>query len=68
MSWDQTAVLLAVKGPRPWWDIKKGHIVVAADGSNKWKNEPANQSYIIERMPVAVVAELINKLMMHQPK
>jgi inosine-uridine nucleoside N-ribohydrolase len=68
MSWDQTAVLLAVKGPRPWWDIKKGHIVVATDGSNKWKNEPANQSYIIERMPVAVVAELINKLMMHQPK
>lgn len=68
MSWDQTAVLLAVKGHRPWWDIQKGQIMVASDGSNKWKDEPANHSYIIEKMPVANLSELINKLMMHHPK
>ena len=68
MSWDQTAVLIAVKGYGPWWDIKKGHIAVADDGSNTWKDEPADQGYLVEKMPVAIIAELINKLMMHQPK
>ncbi len=68
MSWDQTAVLIGAKGYHPWWDIKKGHIVVAGDGSNKWKDEPPDQGYIVEKMPVAVISELINKLMMHQPK
>ena len=68
MSWDQTAVLIAVKGNSPWWDMKKGQITVATDGSNKWKDEPLHQRYIIERMPVTVISDLINKLMMHQPK
>lgn len=68
MSWDQTAVLIAVKGYHPWWEIKKGHIVVAGDGTNKWKGEPTDQAYIVEKMPVTVISELINKLMMHQPK
>ena len=68
MSWDQTAVLIAVKGNSPWWDMERGQIIVAADGSNQWKDEPSHQSYIIERMPVAVISDLINKLMMHQPK
>lgn len=68
MSWDQTAVLIAVKGYEPWWEIKKGRIVVAADGSNTWKDEPTDQGYIVEKLPIAVIGELINKLMMHQPK
>ena len=68
MSWDQTAVLIGVKGYSPWWDIRKGHIVVAGDGSNKWKDEPSGQSYLVEKPPVAVISDLINKLMMHQPK
>ncbi|HET9745140.1 MAG TPA: nucleoside hydrolase [Chitinophagaceae bacterium] len=68
MSWDQTAVLLAVKGHGPWWAIKKGHIVVAPDGSNTWEEEPANHSYVVEKMPVSILSELINALMMHQPK
>lgn len=68
MSWDQTAVLIAVKGYSPWWDIKKGHIVVADDGSNRWEDEPSNQKYIVEKMPIADIAKLINKLMRHQPK
>jgi inosine-uridine nucleoside N-ribohydrolase len=68
LSWDQTAVLIAVKGYHPWWGIKKGYIVVADDGSNKWKDEPSNHSYIVEKAPIANISEVINKLMMHQPK
>lgn len=68
MSWDQTAVLIAVKGYEPWWDIKHGRIIVASDGSNKWENGRPGQSYLVEKVPVDVIAGVINKLMMHQPK
>jgi inosine-uridine nucleoside N-ribohydrolase len=67
MSWDQTAVLIAAKGYASWWDLKKGHIVVAADGSNTWKDEPSDQAYLVDKAPVEVIEAVINKLMMHQP-
>ena len=68
MSWDQTAIVIAVKGNLPWWNIKKGSIVVAEDGSNIWKDEPLDHSFIVEALPPFVVEEYINKLMMHQPR
>ena len=67
MSWDETAVLIAIKGYRPWYNIEKGKIVVAPDGSNTWIKEPSSHSYLIEDQPPAVVEQLINKLIMHQP-
>lgn len=67
MSWDQTAVLIAVKGHRPWWNIKKGRIVVADEGSNTWIEDFGGHSYIIEALPPSLVEAHINKLMMHQP-
>jgi len=68
MSWDQTAIVIAVKGNLPWWNIKKGSIVVAEDGSNIWKDEPFDHSFIVEALPPFIVEEYINKLMMHQPR
>ena len=68
MSWDQTAVVIAVKGIQPWWSSKKGRIVVADDGSNTWKEESADHSYIIESLAPRHVEAYINKLMMHQPR
>lgn len=67
MSWDETAVLIAIKGYKPWWEIEKGKIVVAADGSNTWIIKPSLHSYIIEAQPPKIVENLINKLIMHQP-
>lgn len=67
MSWDETAVLVAVKGYEPWYTIKKGRIVVAADGTNKWIDDSSQHSYLIEAKPASVVEEVINKLIMHQP-
>jgi len=67
MSWDQTAVLIAVKGYKPWWNIEKGKIVVSDDGSNTWSKESSLHSYITEAQSPFIVQELINKLMMHQP-
>jgi inosine-uridine nucleoside N-ribohydrolase len=67
MSWDETAVLAAVKGYKPWYKVEKGKIVVSADGSNEWMTKPSPHAYLVELQPPSVVQELINKLIMHQP-
>ena len=49
MSWDQTAVLIAVQGYRPWWSIETGKMIVADNGSNTWSKESSLHSYLTER-------------------
>jgi inosine-uridine nucleoside N-ribohydrolase len=68
MSWDETAVLVAVTGYRPFYKIKPGKIIIKKDGSNTWSNLGTNQYHLVEDRPVAEVQHLINTLMMHQPK
>ena len=68
MSWDETAVLIAVKGYKPWYNVVKGKMIVADDGSNTWSNEPQTHSYITEAQSFEVVQKLINELIMHLPK
>lgn len=67
MSWDQTAVLVAVKGPAPFYDVKPGRMVVATDGSNTWDERGTGHAHLVEKMPIPEVTALIDRLMMHQP-
>jgi inosine-uridine nucleoside N-ribohydrolase len=67
MSWDQTAVLIAVKGYRPWWNIQTGKIKTAEDGTNTWEIGPSLHNYLIESQSPGIVRDMIDKLMMHQP-
>jgi pyrimidine-specific ribonucleoside hydrolase len=67
MSWDETAVLVAVKGHKPWYNLENGKIWVADNGSNTWAKEPAVHSYLKEAVSPKIVEELINKLIIHQP-
>ena len=67
MSWDETAVLIAVKGYKPWWDIQTGKIKIAGDGSNTWENGSSLHSYLIESQSPILISNRINKLIMHQP-
>ncbi|HEU5164862.1 MAG TPA: nucleoside hydrolase [Chitinophagaceae bacterium] len=67
MSWDQTAVLIAVKGYKPWWNIRTGKIKVAVDGSNTWEIGSSLHSYLIESQSANIIRDLINDLMLHQP-
>src|SRR6187455_630012 len=67
MSWDETAVLIAVKGYKPWWNIQTGKIKVAEDGSNTWENGSSLHSYLIESQSPILISDRINKLIMHQP-
>lgn len=66
-SWDETAVLIAIKGYNPWYTLHKGKMIVAADGSNGWDESGTKQSYIIEKVDYKVVQDIINTLIMHQP-
>jgi inosine-uridine nucleoside N-ribohydrolase len=66
-SWDQTAVVVAVKGYAPWWKIESGKIEVADDGSNSWVKEKDLHRYLVEALPPPVIEGYINILMMHQP-
>ena len=67
MSWDETAVFVAIKGYKPWYNIEKGKIMVAEDGSNTWIKESLLQSHLTEVQLPILVGQLINKLIMHQP-
>ncbi len=68
MSWDQTAVLVAVRGPEKYFDERKGKIVCNPDGSNGWEAIGTRDRYLVIKMPPDKLAHIINSLMMHQPK
>jgi pyrimidine-specific ribonucleoside hydrolase len=67
MSWDETAVLVAIKGYSNWYTLHKGRMIVADDGSDKWDDNGAGQAYLVERVDHNVVQKLINVLIQHQP-
>ncbi|GAC1525656.1 MAG: hypothetical protein NVS3B15_00950 [Sediminibacterium sp.] len=67
MSWDETAVLVAAKGYASFYTLKKGRIIVEADGSNRWDNTGNLQAHLVEKINPAIVQEYINKAIMHQP-
>lgn len=68
MSWDQTAVLIAVKGYNDFFSVQKGTVRISKDGSNKWQDKPDGQAaYVTPKMPYEQLAAYIEQLMMHQP-
>jgi len=65
MSWDQTAVLVAIKGHEPYYSLQRGKFITKG-GNNAWENNTTGKhAYLVEKMPVAQVTEIIEKLMMH---
>src|SRR5665213_384188 len=66
-SWDETAVLVAIKGYDQWYTLQKGRIIVADDGKNTWDDTGTGQAYLVEKVDYREVRELINQLIMHQP-
>ncbi len=68
MSWDQTAVLTAIKTPQPWFNERKINLRIETDGSNTVI--PGERLTLLElkaekKMPLQ---EYIESLMHHQPK
>jgi inosine-uridine nucleoside N-ribohydrolase len=67
MSWDQTAVLVAIRGEKPFYKLECGAMIVAEDGSNTWDPKGKGHCRLVEAQPPANVQKIINDLMMHQP-
>lgn len=73
-SWDQTAVLYAVRGETgkvaDVWDVhSNGSNEIFADGRNLWHDTPnRSHAYLVKKMPSAQVAQVIEGLMLQAPK
>jgi len=67
MSWDETAVLVAIKGYSSWYTLHQGRMTVADDGSDKWDDQGTGQAYLVEKADHKVVQDLIDELIQHQP-
>lgn len=67
-SWDETAVLIAIKGYSSYYTLHPGRIKVETDGKNTWDDNGKGQAYIVEKVDYKVVQGIINELIMHQPR
>lgn len=68
MSWDETAVLIAVYGTEGFFDYVNGKINIENDGSNKWIDDPnGKQRYVVQKMPIDEMSSFIEARMMHLP-
>ncbi|MBZ5856185.1 nucleoside hydrolase [Flavihumibacter profundi] len=67
MSWDETAVLVAVRGYKKYFDVAHGKIICNSNGSNGWDKYGKRDSYLIQKMPVPQIEKILDDLIMHQP-
>lgn len=68
MSWDETAVLIAVYGTEGFFDTRRGTIIVSTNGSNSWKDDPEGKhQFVVQKMPVPEITRFIEDRMMHIP-
>jgi len=65
-SWDQTAVLTAVKGSSYAFNEVKGQILVEPSGFNRWKNRKDGlHAYLVFKKSPEELSGLIESYMMH---
>jgi inosine-uridine nucleoside N-ribohydrolase len=67
-SWDETAVLVAVRGYEPYFNVVRGQIICHADGSNGWNANGQRDYYLVQKKPIAEMEKMLDNLIMHQPK
>jgi len=68
MSWDETAVLIAVYGTGDFFDTRRGTILIDEAGNNKWIDDPKGKhQYVIQKMPVPEITRFIEDRIMHVP-
>ena len=68
-SWDQTAVLVGVRGCKDYFDTVKGRMIVDSSGDNTWKDDPeGTHERLIWKIQKEEITRIIEDMMMHQPK
>lgn len=68
MSWDETTTLVAVRGYGSFFTLHPGRIKVNDDGSNGWDDSAKGQYYLVTKATPEEIADVINGLMMHEPR
>lgn len=68
-SWDQTAVLCAIRDPEKYFYVcGPGEFLVSEDGHNQWNpNTNANHYFLAHKYPYKLVTDVVEELMMHEP-
>lgn len=67
-SWDQTAVLYAVRGAAEDWELCRGHCAVGDDGCSTWRaDERGPHAYLVKRRSAESLARVIGDLMAMPP-
>ena len=66
MSWDETTVLVAIRGANPYFRLKRGHIIIHG-GNNEWKDDgKGSQYYLTKLMPDEEISAILEKYMKMQ--
>jgi inosine-uridine nucleoside N-ribohydrolase len=66
-SFDQTAVLVGVRGVDKYFNTVKGKVQMEAKGANTWIDDPNGQhEYLTWKMPIEELTVVIEDLMMHE--
>lgn len=68
-SWDQTAVLIAVRNPEKYFYVNgPGKFIINRDGTNSWDPDiDAGHYFISHKYPYHKIEETLEELMMHIP-
>ena len=69
-AWDETAVLVAVRGIEPYFNAERGTYRMVGDkGDNEWAPDAENGPHlrITEKLSKAEVGRIIDELMMRKP-
>lgn len=67
-SWDQTAVLYAVRGSKDYWEVKKGLISITEDGKNTWSEDGDKHGYLVAKKPIQEMKKIIEDMMVAPAK
>jgi len=68
-SWDQTAVLVAIKGHAPYFKLRRGTVSVdSVTGANTWTDSSdGRHAYLVKALSDGQLASIIEGYMKHQP-
>lgn len=67
MSWDETAVLVAVRGHQPYFDVVRGKIICYRNGSTGWDSNGKRDYYLVQKMPIPEIEKILDDMIMHLP-
>lgn len=67
MSWDETAVFVAVKGWQDYYSLDTGQCIINDKGLNHWEYRGNRHAHLVEKLSPQKMADILNDLIQHSP-